>query len=164
MRDVRHNDRSGNLINRGVLLDSENVDGRCSEGSHSKQWIEVEFRRSNDHQTCAQQTSRCSIRDAPEREKEKNRYVPTDSRAPIRGEKSRMKTVDDWCKRNVYTSVCVCVCVYIYLRLSSPLTSHCNVPPLQSTRFISVATVSVRDKRDTEIYTHISSFSRLYRR
>ena len=111
-----------------------NIDGRCSEDSHSKQWIQVESRRSNDQQTCAQQTSeepsldkRCARDKGREGEKEKNRYVPTDSRAPIRGEKSRMKTADDWCRRNVYTSVCVyvcvraCVCTYICAPL---LSSH----------------------------------------
>jgi hypothetical protein len=71
--------------------------------------------------------------------------------APMRGEQNRMKTSDDWCESNVY----MFMFFFLGFLLSLPsLTSHCNVPPLRSTRFISVASSSEQGKTHTYIYTY----------
>ncbi len=62
----------------------------------------------------------------------------------------------------------MCICLYFSSQVffpslsRSPLTSHCNVPPLRSTRFISVASSS--EQGNTHTYRHISSSSRVCRR
>lgn len=59
--------------------------------------------------------------------------------------------------------MCVCLCFFLrrffssLLSRFSPLTSHCNVPPLRSTRFISVA--SSPEQGNIHTYIHISSSS-----
>lgn len=63
----------------------------------------------------------------------------------------------------------ICLCFFFFVgfflppSLSPPsLTSHCNVPPLRSTRFISVA--SSPEQGNIHTYIHISSFSGVCRR
>ena len=63
-------------------------------------------------------------------------------RAPMRGEQNRMKTSGDWCESNVD------MFMFFSWAFSSLFLSRLivNVPPLRSTRFISVASSAEQGK------------------